>query len=113
MRQPIKIVDFSMLCRLQIGRVGTYTCNFNWIRYYPDCGINGSIGSNGNATAHLKIMIIFHPAPKVSPSGGDNFTVVVCSKVHDKQAPWFREFIQYQKTLGVDHIDFSVLESYI
>ena len=56
---------------------------------------------------------LFHPAPKVSPSGGDNFTVVVCSKVHDKQAPWFREFIQYQKTLGVDHIDFSVLDTFI
>ena len=56
---------------------------------------------------------LFHPAPKLSPSGGDNFTVVVCSIVHNKQVPWFREFIQYQKTLGVDHIDFSVLDTFI
>ena len=56
---------------------------------------------------------LFHPAPRVPPSGGDEFTVVVCSKLHDKHAPWIREFIQYQKTLGVDHIDFSVLDTFI
>ena len=56
---------------------------------------------------------LFHPAPRVKPSGGDDFTVVVCSKVHNKKAPWIREFIQYQKTLGVDHVDFSVLDTFI
>ena len=56
---------------------------------------------------------LFHPAPRVPPSGGDEFTVVVCSKAHDKHAPWIREFIQYQKTVGVDHIDFSVLDTFI
>ena len=56
---------------------------------------------------------LFHPAPKVSSSGGGNFTVVVCSKVHNKHAPWLHEFIQYQKALGIDHIDFSVLDTFI
>ena len=56
---------------------------------------------------------LFVPAPRVMPSGGDDITVVVCSKAHNKKAPWFREFIQYQKTLGVDHIDFSVLDMFI
>ena len=56
---------------------------------------------------------LFHPAPRVKPSGGDNFTVVVCSKVHDEKAPWIREFIQYQKTLGINHVNFSVLDTFI
>ena len=56
---------------------------------------------------------LFYPAPRVKPSGGDDFTVVICSKVHDKKAPWIREFIQYQKTLGLDHVDFSVLDTFI
>ena len=56
---------------------------------------------------------LFHPAHRVQPSKGDDFSVIVCSKVHDKRVPWFREFIQYQKTLGVDHIDFSVLDKFV
>ena len=56
---------------------------------------------------------LFHPAPRMRPSGGDDFTVVVCCKAHNKDAPWFRQFIQYQKTLGVDHIDFSILDTFI
>ncbi len=56
--------------------------------------------------------LLFYPAPPVSPRTG-NVSVVVCSKAHNKKAPWFREFIQYQRTLGVDHIDFSVLNTFI
>ncbi len=65
-----------------------------------------------NRLAHSR-QPLYYPAPRVSPSNGDNFTVIVCSKAHNKQVPWFREFIQYQKTLGVDHIDFSVLDTFI
>ena len=56
---------------------------------------------------------VYHPAPRVMPPKGDDFTVVVCTKIHNKHAPWFREFIQYQKTIGVDHIHFSVLDLFI
>jgi len=69
-----------------------------------------------NATVELVTFSrqpLFYPAPRVKPSNGDDFTVVVCSKVHNKKAPWFREFIQYQRAIGVDHIDFSVLDTFI
>ncbi len=56
---------------------------------------------------------LFFPAPKVKPKEGDDFTVVVCSKLYNIHAPWIKEFIQYQRTLGVDHIEFSVLDSFI
>ncbi len=56
---------------------------------------------------------VFHPAPKIAPCDRHDFTVVVCAKAHNKKAPWFHEFIQYQKAIGVDHVDFSVLDSFI
>ena len=56
---------------------------------------------------------LFHPAPRIKPTGEHNFTVVVCSKIHNRNVPWFRDFIMYQRTLGVDHIDFSVLDNFI
>lgn len=56
---------------------------------------------------------LYFPSPRVKPRNGENFTIVVCSKVHNKKVPWFREFIQYQRTLGVDLIDFSVLDTFV
>jgi len=56
---------------------------------------------------------LFHPAPRITATGEHNFTVVVCSKVHNRRAPWFHDFIRYQRTLGVDHIDFSILDNFI
>ena len=75
-----------------------------------------SYKTSENATVELVTFsrqLLFHPAPRVKPTKEDDFTVVVCSKAHDKKAPWFREFIQYQRTVGVDHIDFSVLDTFI
>jgi len=65
-----------------------------------------------NFVAHSR-QPIFHPSPRIVPTGKHNFTVVVCSKVHDRKVPWLRDFIRYQKTLGVDHIDFSILDNFI
>lgn len=56
---------------------------------------------------------LFIPAPRVQPSGEYNFTVVTCTKVHDKGATWLPEFIQYQRTIGVDHVHVNFLDTFI
>ena len=30
------------------------SCRFSWIRYFPDLGLDGPVGFDGNVTAHLK-----------------------------------------------------------
>ena len=49
----------------------------------------------------------------MSPSGEYNFTTVTCTKIHDRRVPFFHEFVQYQKTLGVDHVHVSILDLFI
>ena len=56
---------------------------------------------------------IFFPAPRVKPTGEHKFTVVTCSKVHDKGATWLPEFVRYQRTLGVDHVHINILDTFI
>ena len=56
---------------------------------------------------------VYFPAPRVKPTGEHNFTVVTCSKVHDKGVTWLPEFIRYQRTLGVDHVHVNVLDTFI
>ena len=53
------------------------------------------------------------PAPRMSPSGRRNLSVVTCTKAHDRHVAWLPEFIRYQKTLGVDHVHLSMLDTYI
>ena len=53
------------------------------------------------------------PSPRVQPSGRHNFTVVTCTKVHDKGVTWLPEFVQYQKTIGVDHVHVNILDTFI
>ena len=56
---------------------------------------------------------VFFPAPRVKPTGKHNFTVVTCTKVHDKGVTWLPEFIRYQKTLGVDHVHINILDTFL
>ena len=56
---------------------------------------------------------LFIPAPRISPSGEHNFTVITCSKVHDKGVTWLPEFVRYQKTIGVDHVHVNILDTFI
>ena len=56
---------------------------------------------------------VFVPAPRVKPTGDHNFTVVTCVKVHDKGATWLPEFIRYQRTIGVDHVHITMLDTFI
>ncbi len=56
---------------------------------------------------------LFIPAPRVTPTGPYNFTVVTCTKVHNKKVAFLPEFIKYQKTIGVDHVYVSILDTFI
>ncbi len=56
---------------------------------------------------------VFLPQPRLAPRKGDKFTVIVCANADNKEVPWFKEFIRYQKTVCVDHIDFSILDIFI
>ena len=56
---------------------------------------------------------ILIPGPKVKPKAPYDFTVVTCTKVYNKGAPWIPEFIRYQETIGVDHVHISILDSFI
>ena len=53
------------------------------------------------------------PSPRIQPSGEYNFTIVTCTKAHDKHVTWFPEFVRYQKTIGVDHVHISILDTLI
>jgi len=53
------------------------------------------------------------PAPRVQPTGEYNFTVVTCTKAHNRKVPLIQQFIRYQKTVGVDHVHISILDTFI
>lgn len=54
------------------------------------------------------------PSPHIPPPNSSeyNFTVLVCTKVYNTGAPWLKEFIRYQKTLGVDHVHVNVKSAF-
>ena len=64
------------------------------------------------ATSEFPVMF---PAPRVQPTGPGkyDFSVVTCTEAHNKKVSWLREFIRYQKTLGVDHVHVNILDTFI
>ena len=56
---------------------------------------------------------LFSPAPRVTPSGEHNISVVTCTKAYNKGVAWLPEFIRYQKTIGVDHVHVNILDRFI
>ena len=53
------------------------------------------------------------PSPRIQTSGEQNLTVLTCVKVWNRNVPWLREFVQYQKTLLVDHVHVIMLEHFV
>ena len=55
------------------------------------------------------------PAPPVQSSSADNLTIVSCIAVQHDQPPFLAEWVRYQKTIGVSHIQMiaepSILQS--
>ena len=87
---------------------------------YDMPGKNGSdvfvVYKNAHNSSEIKVVSqypLFVPAPRVAPSGEYNFTTVTCTKIHDRGATFFHEFVRYQKTLGVDHVHVSILDVFI
>lgn len=72
-----------------------------------------------NNSTSDKIVAIFTEQPIVIPlppvrSVQDNVvSSVVCTKVLSRNVSWLPEFLRYQKTLGVDHIHLSILDTFI
>ena len=55
------------------------------------------------------------PAPRIPPTSSEgrkyDMTVVSCAKIFD-YPPWMKEWLAYQKTLGVDHVHLDVENSF-
>ena len=64
------------------------------------------------ATSEFPLMF---PAPRVQPNGQGkyDFSVVTCTEAHNKKVAWLREFVRYQKTIGVDHIHINILDTFV
>ena len=82
--------------------------------------VNGSQAYVMYKTAHNSPVYVvesekplFIPAPRITPSGEHNISVITCTKVHDKGITWLPEFVRYQKTIGVDHVHVNILDTFI
>ena len=56
------------------------------------------------------------PAPRIDPSSADgkhyNMTIVSCAKIFERP-PWLKEWLTYQRTLGVDHVHLDAEDSFL
>ena len=52
---------------------------------------------------------LMFPSPRVQPTGKYDFSVVTCTEAHNKKVTWLREFIRYQKTIGIDHVHINII----
>ena len=61
--------------------------------------------------------VVRRPLPRVKPTSPEGvkygFTVLTCTKVFGDNAPWFIEWLTYQKHIGVDHVHLNVDESFL
>ena len=64
--------------------------------------------------ANTEFPLVF-PAPRVQPAGPGNydFSVVTCTEAHNKKVAWLRQFVRYQKTIGVDRIHINILDTFV
>ncbi len=55
------------------------------------------------------------PAPRIKPTSNEglkyNLTVLTCTKVYGNP-PWLREWLEYQMSIGVDHVHLTADESF-
>ncbi len=56
---------------------------------------------------------VFFPTPRIKPPDEDHITVVTCIKVHNRRSRLLKEIIQYQKTIGVDHVFITALNTFV
>jgi len=56
------------------------------------------------------------PPPRVKPTSSMgvkyNMTIVTCAKIF-RQPPWLKEWLTYQRTLGVDHVHLDAEDSFV
>ena len=52
--------------------------------------------------------LVVVPAPRVTPKSNSNITSVVCTKALFRGVLWLPEFLGYQKTLGIDHVNVAI-----
>lgn len=59
--------------------------------------------------------LLMIPAPRITPSSEEgkkyNMTIVACAKVFG-HPPWLKEWITYQRTLGVDHVHLDAEDTF-
>ncbi len=99
--KPFKYESMLTLCYDMPGRNGSEVYVFY------------KTGPNSSEIKQTSQYPLFMPAPRVTPTGKYNFTVVTCTKIHNRRVLFLREFVQYQKTLGVDHVHVSALDTFI
>lgn len=67
---------------------------------------------NSDVEMAVSERVVRRPLPHVPPTSPEgvkyNFTVLTCTKVFGGNAPWFIEWIEYQKHIGVDHVHLDV-----
>ncbi len=93
------------------------------VHCYDLPAMNGSMGYIMYKTAPDSDILIaaserplFIPAPRVKPTSPEgheyNMTVLSCGKLFGNP-PWLKEWLIYQKTLGVDHVHFDAEDTFI
>ena len=55
---------------------------------------------------------LMFPSPRVQPTGKYDFSVVTCTEAHNKKVAWLREFVRYQKTIGIDRVHINILDTF-
>ncbi len=100
-KKPFKYENMLTLCYDMPGRNGSEVYVFY------------KTGPNSREIKQTSQHPLFVPAPRVTPTGKYNFTTVTCSKIHNRGVTFFREFVQYQRTLGVDHVHVNILDLFI
>lgn len=85
---------------------------------------NGSTGhvmykkmkNSTNVTLAAAERPLMFPAPRIQPSSSDgrkyNMTIVSCAKIFGKP-PWLKEWLTYQRTLGVDHVHLDAEDTFL
>ena len=83
-------------------------------------GINGCLfyktSLNGETERAVSERPLVIPAPHLPPKSSEsskyNFTVLTCTKIFD-HPPWLQEWLEYQRTIGVDHVHMNIDDSFI
>ena len=101
--------------------------NINHEEVLVDCYdlpiVNGSMGyimyktsenSKVEIAASERPLVI--PSPRVPPTSEQgkkyNMSIVACAKIFNRP-PWMKEWLQYQKTIGIDHVHLDAEDTFV